>query len=313
MTANSKHEWPDDLGNEFHDLQELALNINLSTGELEGSWGNLGYWQDEHGAPITHYSEAAKQLAHQLGEFAQLSLVHTVIDMGFGCGDQLIHWHQAFSVSHISGVNVSYVQTQYAKRKVKTWQMDHVCDVHQGDASDKRTWAGLPRQFDRILALDCIYHFSNKHDFFTHCAQQLKHNHFKYNHQGELVISDLVLSKPITAFLNNAILGLICSLSRIPRHNLKTRRDYEAQLADCGLELIAYEDVSAHVMPAFAHWVMGHKKAVRTLQGTGAIKNRLRYVSWGKYVGTAWFLRWAHKHNIFQYAFLRIGLKQKTD
>ncbi|MFY0699939.1 MAG: class I SAM-dependent methyltransferase [Bermanella sp.] len=309
MTAHSKHEWPCDLGNEFHDLQELALNMNLTSGELMGSWGNLGYWQDENGASITHYSEAAKQLAHRLGEFAQLSSVNTVIDMGFGCGDQLIHWHQAFAVSHISGVNVSHVQTQYAQRKVKAWQLDQVCDVYQGDASDERTWAGLPTQFDRILALDCVYHFSNKNDFFTHCARRLKYNH----NTTELVISDLVLSKPLTSFFSKAILGLICYVSRIPRQNLKTRHDYEAQLDDMGLQLIAYEDASAHVMLPFAQWVERHKKAVKHVSLSPSIRNKLNHISWGKYVGTAWFLRWAHQHNIFQYAFFRIGLKQKAN
>ena len=92
MISPNAHHWPDDLGEEFHDLQELSLNVDIQTGALLGSWGNLGYWFRDDGSVIEHYSEAAKQLAYQLAMFSQLQSKHNVLDVGFGCGDQLIYW-----------------------------------------------------------------------------------------------------------------------------------------------------------------------------------------------------------------------------
>lgn len=306
MTVKPQHEWPADLGDEFHDLQELALNVDFKTGELKGSWGNLGYWYNEQGGRIHVYSEAAQQLAHELGTFANLSSNHTVLDLGFGCGDQIIHWHQAFSVSSVYGVNLSKVQTEYAQNKMQAWGIAGNGDLKQGDAADSQAWDELPRDFDRILALDCIYHFSNKLKFFQLCAHQLK----GCQHQeAQLILSDLILNKPVKGLFNKTVLSLICYLSRIPRQNIKTRAEYERELCDVGLELIDYKDVSESVMTPFSDWVFMSKRHISNMSDANADLTRLKDLPWGKYVGTALFLRWARRHDIFQYAFLRIGLK----
>ena len=90
MKGIPKHEWPADLGDESHDLQELALNTDFETGELKGSWGNLGYWYNEQGDPLHGYSDAAQQLAHALGKFANLSSNQTVLDLGHSLASSLL-------------------------------------------------------------------------------------------------------------------------------------------------------------------------------------------------------------------------------
>jgi 2-polyprenyl-3-methyl-5-hydroxy-6-metoxy-1,4-benzoquinol methylase len=307
MKGIPKHEWPADLGDEFHDLQELALNTDFETGELKGSWGNLGYWYNEQGDPLHGYSDAAQQLAHALGKFANLSSNQTVLDLGYGCGDQVIHWHQAFSVSCVYGVNLSKIQTEYAQKKMQVWGIAENAHLKQGSAADPQAWYEFPRDFDRIIALDCAYHFSNKLQFFQLCAHQLK----DCQHQdAQLVLSDLVLSQPLKGLFNKTVLSLICYLSRIPRQNIKTRAEYERELCDVGLELMDYKDVSERVMIPFADWVFMSKRHVSKMSDTNANLTRLKNLPWSKYVGTALFLRWAMRHDIFQYAFLRIGLKR---
>jgi cyclopropane fatty-acyl-phospholipid synthase-like methyltransferase len=307
MNIKTEHEWPDQLGNEFHDLQELVLNADLRTGELRGSWGNLGYWSQNDGVKITHYSDAAQQLAQKLGEFACLEPDSTLLDVGFGCGDQLTLWQQAFSVQLIYGINLSVIQTQYAQRKVSEQNTENTIHLYQGNACDSAAWKDLPKSFDRIIALDCVYHFSNKASFLALCA-----NHFKStDDNAQLVLSDLILTKPIKCLYQKAFLKIICYFSHIPFNNFKTRTDYEKQLASLGLELIEFNNISSSVMMPFSDWVFKTKKESKQIKGNQKRTPWLKRTAWIKYVGTALFLRWASKNDIFQYAFLRIGAKNQ--
>lgn len=304
MNSANTHHWPDDLGQEFHDLKELSLNIDIQTGDLLGSWGNLGYWFRADGSAIESYSEAAQQLAQQLAIFSQLQPKHNVLDVGFGCGDQLIYWQQACSVKSIWGMNLSQIQTHYAENKLSMFDCDAI--IKQGNACDADAWHELPKTFDRIFALDCIYHFSNKSLFFNLCSARLQQEADSII-DNELVVSDLVLSKPIEGYLKTLILKIICYLSHIPFENLKTRSEYEAQLNQAGLMLLEHRDVTSAVMQPFADWVFQYKKEVKSNKQKTSYKHTMK---WPKYIGTALFLRWAARHDIFQYSLMRIGIQK---
>jgi 2-polyprenyl-3-methyl-5-hydroxy-6-metoxy-1,4-benzoquinol methylase len=307
MNTAIEYDWPENLGREFHDLQELALNIDVQSGALLGSWGNLGYWLRPDGSTIQNYSEAAQQLAHQLAVFIQLQPSHHVLDVGFGCGDQLIYWQQAFGVNDIWGVNVSIIQTEYAQTKLNAFSCG--ATLYQGNACDHIIWDALPISFDRIVALDCVYHFSNRPDFYRLCASRLTSVNDGLNlnmHTCELVVSDLVLSRSSLGFFQRRILAVICKFSHIPFKNLKNLDDYERELNQSGLCLIESQDVSKAVMVPFSNWVLRYKKEIKALRQENKDASRLVNIAWGKYVGTALFLRWAVRYDIFQYTLMRI-------
>ena len=302
---NDKHLWPTDFGQEFHDLQDVILNLNCKRLELDGSWGNLGYWLDEHDASINRYSVAATKLADALASFTQLKPWHNLLDVGFGCGDQIIHWQHQFGVNSIWGINYSQVQTQYAQQKLIAFHTS--AQLFQGDATQAQSWQALPHSFDRIVALDCVYHFSDKSKFFKLCADRL---HYQQNHDsdtaGELALTDLVLSKPIRNPIQFCLLKMVCYFSHIPFSNLKVRHDYEAQLKQANLSLYEYKDISAQVMLPFSKWVFQFRQDVKKLKNLDDKHTALKKISWAKYIGTALFLRWAVRHNVFQYAMMRI-------
>ena len=301
MNSANTHHWPANLGQEFHDLQELSLNVDILTGELLGSWGNLGYWYRDDGSVIDHYSEAAQQLAQQLAIFTQLQPQHSVLDVGFGCGDQLIYWQRSFQIEPIWGMNLSSIQTEYAHEKLALFNCP--ARIHQGDACDALAWETLPTSFNRIIALDCVYHFSNKSVFLDLCFVYLKNSTPSLD-KNELIVSDFILQNPVNSFIHTLMLRVICFFSHIPFNNLKTRREYELELAQAGLCLAEYKDVSAAVMLPFSDWIMKNKKATNNIP-----KNHLGLFSKkssSKYIGTALFLRWAARHKIFHYALMRI-------
>lgn len=285
---------------EFYDLEDLQLNLNPSSFKRETSWGNLGYWQLNPQGQIEtpsdqlSYAHACSELAMQLANLAklnQLSEDHVVLDTGFGCGDQLLVWHARYGVKYLYGINYSQSQTQLALNLVKEHGIQ-TYTLKQGDACDDKQWKPFPRQFDRILALDCIYHFNDKSRYLDTCAGRLKD-------QGILAISDLLLSKPIANPLHGLLLRLICKLSHIPYGNLMTLANYEQNLKALGLELTDSWDVSEHVFIPFGTWLDAFIKDLD--KGDNAGKKR----NWLKYKGTAWFLRWAYNKQILKYYLLQ--------
>ena len=281
---------------EFYNLEDLNLNRDLVTGVLTSNWGNLGYWCDKQ---TQGYTQAAKQLAITLGEFAELSPEDHIFDAGFGCGDQLQVWENKFQVSSIAGVNLSASQTQMALDNYQG--LDRVpVQIRQGDACWKSAWQNLPENINKILALDCLYHFDQKRDFFQHCATQLKSHHHK---NASITVTDFILTRSSLSIFKKWFLQLICKLSHIPFDNLKTLDDYQSQLEEVGLTLVRHQDISHSVMDGFAQWLPKFKREYESARKDCVALPR---VAWAKYMGTAWFLTWIRKHQIFEYHLLTI-------
>ncbi len=285
---------------EFHDLAELQLNIEADTGQINSSWGNLGYWSSSSQNSVKPhasigYPQACAQLARELADMAKLEASHRVLDTGFGCGDQLLLWIEEYKVQNLSGINLSHSQTQHAQNKINKLPLHSQISVslNMGDCSHEDSWQEMNEKFDRIIALDCIYHFNNKHNYFSLCRQHLTQD-------GALVISDLLLAKSSLIFWQKLLLKSICYFSHIPYQNLKTQKNYLKQLNRLGLTITEQKDISEHVFLPFGQWLKRHIKQIENS------KKVTHKHSWLKYKGTAKFLAWGYKNNIFNYHLLRI-------
>ena len=278
---------------EFHDLAELQLNINPLNAVVDSSWGNLGYWANSQGSDT--YSQACTALATKVGSMADLDAGHRVLDTGFGCGDQLLVWLEQFNIKKLAGINLSVSQTQYANEKVNATNLsqDICCQLKTGDVCCDTAWQGLDDKFDRIIALDCIYHFEDKPSYFSQCEKHLKED-------GALVVTDLLLNSPTLKVWYKLILKCICYFSHIPFKNIKTIEAYQQELQALGLQLVKNEDIGAKVLLPFGHWLEGYITQVKNSDA-----NTVKF-NWMKYRGTARFLRWAHDNTVFSYHVLRI-------
>jgi SAM-dependent methyltransferase len=285
--------------NEFYDLEDIQLNYQPETGNLNSSWGNLGCWLDDTKSPIDNYSQACQQLAIELGRLAkldQLSEGHAILDAGFGCGDQLFVWLNSFAVKQLVGINFSHSQTAFAVNALNSKaceQQKGAYVLKQGDCCDPIAWQHVPKALDRIIALDCLYHFKNKPDYFKLCNKHLAVD-------GILAASDLVLVKPINNLLYKTILKIICKLSHIPFENLMTLSSYQALLMQQGLVLSQAVNISDKVFLPFGQWLNTYVAEMKSSHKTD------RKLSWVKYKGTAVFLRWAYNKRILDYQLLQI-------
>jgi cyclopropane fatty-acyl-phospholipid synthase-like methyltransferase len=277
---------------EFYDLEDIQLNYQAETGLVNSSWGNLGYWIDEHQQAISTYPLACTQLAVELGQLAKLDQLfnhHRVLDTGFGCGDQLLVWQTLFAVNNLIGINYSHAQTAHAQSLLAQTRFS----LKQGDCCDPLAWQGIPKTLDRILALDCLYHFHNKPSYFSICRKHLASD-------GILAVSDLILVKPISNPVHKWMLKIICSLSHIPFKNLMTLPDYQSSLARQGLFLSQSRDISDQVFLPFGNWLECY---IEQMQKHNKADRKLR---WLKYRATGVFLRWAHNRQILSYQLLKI-------
>lgn len=293
---------------EFHDLSELRLNDQGET------WGNLGYWHGLAGQTISTYSQACRALADLVAQKAGLNEQSKVMDVGFGCGDQLLLWLNKYKVRSLRGINISTSQTNVALTKLTNGGYSRLRNqFHIGSASDHDLWQTLCQnsehannKINTVLALDCAYHFQNRRKFFQLASQHLDSN-------GAIVLTDFVLGTKKLTRIERIKLNNMLRLSRIPIPNIVTTAEYIDQLKLAGFREIEIVNLSDEVMPEFKQWLdsfkgssiqkqNGHNSVSTSLQnsyGNLSLKNRL------KYNGTATFLNWAYHNEVLQYAVVK--------
>lgn len=262
------------MSSEFFSTAEIALN------ESGQSWGNLGLWRESDS-----YSDACRSLALALGSAAKLDQQSHVLDMGFGCGDQLLLWLEHFQVATLQGVNLSVSQTRRAVELLQSHGHRQHCDqLSQGDASNIDAWptSDAPAP-NRILCLDCAYHFPERGMFLVHAARQLSGG-------GTLCLTEFVLAEDFGA-AGEIPLRVMLGASRIPRRNLVTWSHYREQLAGAGFDRVEASDLSEDVMLGFADWWSRYR----------AHAEHLPRSLWLKYAVTARFLRWAYRQRALRY------------
>ncbi|GAA5315817.1 MAG: class I SAM-dependent methyltransferase [Candidatus Pelagadaptatus aseana] len=259
---------------EFYDLAELPLN---TPGQ---AWGNLGYWHN-----CDDYSGACREMALLLGARVGLTSSSVVLDAGFGCGDQLLLWLQQFRVQRLFGVNYSRSQTAYAGQRIRQAQLASRADLRQGCVGRGDIWAAASGQsVDRVVALDCAYHFPSRAEFLKRSSELLPAG-------GRMGLTDFVLGEGYTGAAALVARGMF-RLSQIPGSNMVSQQTYHDDLAGAGFGAIEFEDISAHVMPAFRFWLQQFRS------DNPALMPRRR---WLKYEATARFLDWAYEQQLLRY------------
>ncbi len=263
---------------EFHDLAEVALN------EEDASWGNLGYWADHR-----DYSGACRALAMLLGDALRLDKNSVAMDLGFGCGDQLLLWREHYGIAGLSGVNFSQSQTEMAHEKLCAAGFPEDTEkLLAGDATDSAHWNRICSKTkpNCVVALDCAYHFSNRKKLFALAAENLQAG-------GRIGLTDLFLSDNQQSFTDRWILEAMLKLSRIPALNMVTRTQYADQLQRAGFERVEVRDISEDVTIGFARWWREYRRSPAGQKLP--LRSRL------KYAVTARFLTWAYRKNILRY------------
>lgn len=198
---------------------------------------HFGLWENPELAS-DDLDEAARAMEHMseiLIGLADIQPGQDVLDVGCGFGGTLASLNERFSPLRMTGLNIDGRQLEVARRRTLP-QPGNQLGFVEGDAC-KLPFAEA--SFDRMLAVECIFHFPSRRAFFEEVRRVLRPG-------GNLTISDFVLSEgtpPAQYDDSTAVLW--------GSHTAIELKEYERLAAEVGLRLTGGSDLSAHVLPSY--------------------------------------------------------------
>jgi ubiquinone/menaquinone biosynthesis C-methylase UbiE len=165
-------------------LSELAKH-NPTIEKSFGRHVHWGYWDGPDAALCDDddYARAAERLTVELCRLAGISEGDTVLDVGCGFGGTIASLNERFNKLQLTGLNIDIRQLARARQQVQplgenqvTFCQGNACDLPFADDS-----------FDRLLAVECIFHFPDREVFFREAHRVLRPG-------GVLVLSDFIPS-----------------------------------------------------------------------------------------------------------------------
>lgn len=210
----------------------------------EGLYLNLGYWDG-----AADVDEACTALVDLIGTTADLGPQDRVVDVGFGFGDQDIHWMRRFRPARIVGLNITRRQVREARRRVAEQGLDGRIELLEASA----TAMPLPdAAFDKVLALECAFHFESRADFLREAARVLRPG-------GRLVAGDIVrapmAATPPGRAWQDWSWRRFARTWAIPRANAETRASYVKTLLDAGFTNVSVRSIREHVFAPLHRWL----------------------------------------------------------
>ncbi|MGQ0529721.1 MAG: class I SAM-dependent methyltransferase [Panacagrimonas sp.] len=141
-------------------------------------FANYGYWT----RPDLSIAQASEAMAALLAAAAGLSPSDRVLDVGCGYGACAVVYAERFAPAHITGIDVTPTRIDNGRDYVATRGLSEVIDLQLGDAT---RMAFDDASFDKLIAVECAFHFDTRRDFFGEAARVLKPD-------GVLALTDLI-------------------------------------------------------------------------------------------------------------------------
>jgi hypothetical protein len=215
-----------------------------------------------------------------------------------------------YHIEFLCGINYSVSQTELALQRLQLkGYHDITNNIHQADIAELANFPKINSEnINRVLALDCAYHFPSREIFIEDSYRILTASKNDRTNQ-KIGLTDIVLAegmkKGITgnrlSWRKRILLNIMLRLSQIPQCNVITLQEYKQQLAQVGFKQIVSQDISEYVFLPFGHWLLSQEDRIKKTTGKRSV--------WLKYKITTAFLAWAYKHEVLRYVIISAAVK----
>jgi ubiquinone/menaquinone biosynthesis C-methylase UbiE len=261
---------------------DLLIDERQDGGETGQLWENQvhwGYWEDPRSAQGTRadYTAAMEAMNGVLFEAGRLTDGQTLLDVGCGFGGTIQQINRTYSDMNLTGLNIDPRQLAAADAQI-TPTLGNTLHWIEADACE------LPfedNSFDRILAVECIFHFPSRQKFLSEAARVLKPG-------GYLAVSDFVPTMsffgktPVWAAIRPRVAKSYGTLGDVPL------RGYKSMGKRAGLQMAASRNIRKNTMPTYPFLLKFFRE-----QASEDAQNTM-------VTGTFW-MKWLSKLSLLQY------------
>jgi ubiquinone/menaquinone biosynthesis C-methylase UbiE len=249
------------------------------TGQLWERQVHWGYWENPKAADGTRddYVAAMEHMNVVLIEAAKVADGQRVLDVGCGFGGTIQQINATHSGMRLTGLNIDARQLAAAEAQTTAVNGNDIEWV-EGDA------CALPFEnssFDRILAVECIFHFPSREGFLAEAARVLKPG-------GYIAVSDFVptvalfAKTPFWVAIRSRIAKSYGTLGTVPL------RSYRSMGRRGGLQLDESRSIRKNTLPTYPFLIKFFRE-----QGSADAQDTL-------IVGTRW-IKWLSKLGLISY------------
>ena len=202
-----------------------------------------GYWDNPEFAQITSkdFIDASDRLTDRFCNAANIKDGMRILDVGCGFGGLAIYLNKIFSNIKYCGINIDQRQLEIAKHQVHP-EKNNTFEFVNADATN------LPfsdASFDRVMALESIFHFPDREKFLLEAKRVL-------DISGTITCTDFIASENLKFF--RSIVGLLfkdIEKQTWGNMNVISEQKY-SELEDLlGLTRCSFEDMSPKVYPTY--------------------------------------------------------------